>query len=241
MATSNRGSRRCRQLVIQPAVHLAHPRARSHRVDRMYSHRFYAVLTLILLGVGVGWLALNVSDAFPLGFIAAAMICGGMFCAWEGGSPSRHCANQLAHRVRRAVHSGGADSVSNNLVLRFDLRSRLHWAGILVGEASIPAEGDASRCTSPEHPVVFWNPKSGGGKAAAVNLPQAASVRGIRPIQLSPGDDLEQLVRAAIAEGADALAAAGGDGTQAVVASLAAEHDLPFACIPAGTRNHFAL
>ena len=50
----------------------------------MYSHRFYAVLTLILLGVGVGWLALNVSDAFPLGFIAAAMICGGMFCAWEG-------------------------------------------------------------------------------------------------------------------------------------------------------------
>ena len=24
----------------------------------------------------------------------------------------------------------------------------------------------------PEHPVVFWNPKSGGGKAAAVNLPR---------------------------------------------------------------------
>jgi diacylglycerol kinase family enzyme len=26
-----------------------------------------------------------------------------------------------------------------------------------------------------------------------------------------------------------------------VVATIAAEHDLPFACIPAGTRNHFAL
>ena len=25
------------------------------------------------------------------------------------------------------------------------------------------------------------------------------------------------------------------------MASIAAEHDLPFACIPAGTRNHFAL
>ncbi len=35
--------------------------------------------------------------------------------------------------------------------------------------------------------------------------------------------------------------AAGGDGTQALVATIAAEHDLPFACIPAGTRNHFAL
>jgi diacylglycerol kinase family enzyme len=44
-----------------------------------------------------------------------------------------------------------------------------------------------------------------------------------------------------VARGADALAAAGGDGTQALVASIAAEHDLPFACIPAGTRNHFAL
>ena len=41
--------------------------------------------------------------------------------------------------------------------------------------------------------------------------------------------------------GADALAAAGGDGTQAIVADVAAEHGLPYACIPAGTRNHFAL
>jgi len=34
---------------------------------------------------------------------------------------------------------------------------------------------------------------------------------------------------------------AGGDGSQALVATIAAEHDLPFVCIPAGTRNHFAL
>ena len=34
---------------------------------------------------------------------------------------------------------------------------------------------------------------------------------------------------------------AGGDGSQAIVAAIAAEHDLPYACIPAGTRNHFAL
>jgi hypothetical protein len=34
---------------------------------------------------------------------------------------------------------------------------------------------------------------------------------------------------------------AGGDGSQALVAAIAAEHDLPYACIPAGTRNHFAL
>ena len=41
--------------------------------------------------------------------------------------------------------------------------------------------------------------------------------------------------------GADALAMAGGDGSQAVVAAIAAEHALPYACVPAGTRNQFAL
>src|SRR5207245_7356056 len=63
----------------------------------------------------------------------------------------------------------------------------------------------------------------------------------IEAIELTREDDLEQLVRAAVAQGADALAMAGGDGSQAVVAKVAAELDLPYACIPAGTRNHFAL
>jgi diacylglycerol kinase family enzyme len=34
---------------------------------------------------------------------------------------------------------------------------------------------------------------------------------------------------------------AGGDGSQALVASIAVEHDIPFVCVSAGTRNHFAL
>jgi hypothetical protein len=48
-------------------------------------------------------------------------------------------------------------------------------------------------------------------------------------------------VEAAIARGADGLAMAGGDGSQAIVAAHAAAHGLPYACIPSGTRNHFAL
>jgi diacylglycerol kinase family enzyme len=44
----------------------------------------------------------------------------------------------------------------------------------------------------------------------------------------------------AVADGADALAVAGGDGSLGCVARAALAHDLPFACIPAGTRNHFA-
>ena len=94
---------------------------------------------------------------------------------------------------------------------------------------------------APKHPVLFYNPKSGGGKAEKFHLADEARKRGIESIELKRGTDLEQLVRGAVADGADALAMAGGDGSQAVVASVAAELDLPYSCIPAGTRNHFAL
>ena len=89
--------------------------------------------------------------------------------------------------------------------------------------------------------MLLYNPKSGGGKAERFSLADEARSRGITPVELTPGADLAQLVRDAVADGADALAMAGGDGSQAVVAAIASELDLPYACIPAGTRNHFAL
>ncbi len=58
---------------------------------------------------------------------------------------------------------------------------------------------------------------------------------------LDPGRSLAAHVDKAVDEGADALGMAGGDGSLAVVASAAAARGLPFICVPAGTRNHFAL
>lgn len=94
---------------------------------------------------------------------------------------------------------------------------------------------------APVHPVLFVNPRSGDGKAARHGLSEAARARGIRPVELAPDGDLETLARRALADGADAIAMAGGDGSQAVVAAVAAEAGVPYACIPSGTRNHFAL
>jgi diacylglycerol kinase family enzyme len=94
---------------------------------------------------------------------------------------------------------------------------------------------------APDRPVLFFNPLSGGGKAARFHLADEAGKRGIEPIELRRGDDLEALVRDAVERGADALSMAGGDGSQAIVAKVAAELGLPYACIPAGTRNHLAL
>jgi Diacylglycerol kinase catalytic domain len=93
----------------------------------------------------------------------------------------------------------------------------------------------------PQRPILLYNPKSGGGKAEQFKLAEEARSRGIAPIELTRGVDLKELVLRAVDDGADALAMAGGDGSQAIVAALASERDLPYACVPAGTRNHFAL
>jgi diacylglycerol kinase family enzyme len=96
------------------------------------------------------------------------------------------------------------------------------------------------RAEAPHRPVLVINPMSGGGKASRAGLEEAARERGIEPVVLAPGDDLEAIARRAISGGAGALGMAGGDGSLAVVASLALASGLPFVCIPTGTRNHFA-
>ena len=94
---------------------------------------------------------------------------------------------------------------------------------------------------APRRPVLLINPRSGGGRAARAELAQHASKLGIEAVVVAPKQSLAALVREAVEGGADALGMAGGDGSLAVVAAAALAHRLPFICVPAGTRNHFAL
>ena len=89
--------------------------------------------------------------------------------------------------------------------------------------------------------ALIINLKSGGGKAERFDLAWQARRRGIEPIVLEPGDDLLELAEDAIARGARVIGMAGGDGSQALVATVAARRDIAHVCVPAGTRNHFAL
>ena len=91
------------------------------------------------------------------------------------------------------------------------------------------------------NPTLIINRWSGDGKAEAVGLVDHARSLGIRTVLLEKGDDLTQLAYDAIEEGADAIGMAGGDGSLGLVAAVAAERDIPFFCVPVGTRNHFAL
>lgn len=123
--------------------------------------------------------------------------------------------------------------------------------GLVLAAVSIGAAGYALRSTVPRprlpsaerarHPVLLMNPKSGAGKAERFELADRCRRTGVEPIVLRPGDDLRQLAESAVTGGADLIGMAGGDGSQALVASVASAHGIPFVVVPAGTRNHFAL
>jgi diacylglycerol kinase family enzyme len=93
------------------------------------------------------------------------------------------------------------------------------------------------------HPFLIMNPRSGGGKVAKFDLKRKAEELGAEVFLIDGREpvDVEAVAELAVADGADLLGVAGGDGTQALVAGVAAEHGLPFVVITAGTRNHFAL
>ncbi|MFI5999691.1 diacylglycerol/lipid kinase family protein [Streptomyces sp. NPDC051366] len=110
----------------------------------------------------------------------------------------------------------------------------------LAEDASSMPERSAVRA---ERPFLIMNPRSGGGKVEKFRLAERARALGAEVVVLDPArrQDVAELARQAVEGGADLLGAAGGDGTQALVAAVAVEHDIPFMVISAGTRNHFAM
>ena len=194
------------------------------------------VFATFALGVDI------VIEGFPEALIALGCIAVSLAAAWFG-LLRRGIARLIGIGIAVVAFAGAAIV----LIARGD--ALVQAAGVVAGvlltttTARIAFERRAplSPAKRPGRPVLFYNPKSGGGKAERFSLAEEARRRGITPIELSSGDDLEQLVRGAVDDGADALAMAGGDGSQAIVAAVAAERGLPYACIPAGTRNHFAL
>ncbi len=202
------------------------------------------IAAIVALVVGAATVALAAAVAvseFPrgLGLLACVVVAGA--AAWYG--VLRRGAVRVAGLTVAALALAGAVAllVANGSP-GVDL---LVVAGLLVSlgaaRAAFAVHVDLPGAPAPQQPVLFFNPRSGGGKAERFALAEEARARGIEPIELKPGDDLETLVRGAVERGADGLAMAGGDGSQAIVAAVAAEHGLPYACVPAGTRNHFAL
>jgi len=120
------------------------------------------------------------------------------------------------------------------LIAGFTARAALRGSALPAPEYEAPA---------PRHPFLIMNPRSGGGKVARFRLVESAEALGARVALLEGVEqvDVVAVARQALAQGADLLGVAGGDGTQASVAGVAADAGIPFLVISAGTRNHFAL
>jgi diacylglycerol kinase family enzyme len=206
------------------------------------TRRRVAAAAALVAGAATAILALLLAVAsFPRGLLVVALVVLGLAAAWAG--IVRGGARRAVGVAAGALLLGGAIALAltgdNSLI-------GLAMAGTAAGTAALAQIAFRIHvalplAAPPRRPVLFYNPRSGGGKAKRFDLPAQAAARDITAVGLGPGDDVEALVRNAVADGADALAMAGGDGSQAIVAAIAAEHDLPYACIPAGTRNHFAL
>jgi diacylglycerol kinase family enzyme len=177
----------------------------------------------VLIGVTAGWYAVSRRGAargiaLVLVAVAVALLVWGLLAA------DFRLLNVVLTVALALISVGSA-----RVALR--RRPRVPWHPHAHGKAAPAAR----------HPVLIMNLKSGGGKAERFRLEDKCRARGIEPIVLQQGDDLRQLAEDAIARGADVIGMAGGDGSQALVATVAAEHQIPHVVIPAGTRNHFAL
>ena len=205
------------------------------------SRRLAATVALV---VGTATLVLAIAVAvseFPRGLVLLGCVVVAGASAWYG--VLRRGVARVAGLTVAGLTFAGA--VALLVAGGSPLADLLVVAGLLVSlaaaRATLAVHVDLPDAPAPRQPVLFFNPKSGGGKAERFAVAAEARARGIEPIELGPPWDLEGLVREAVAGGADGLAMAGGDGSQAVVAAIAAELHLPYACVPAGTRNHFAL
>ncbi|MER7489839.1 diacylglycerol kinase family protein [Streptomyces sp. NPDC126497] len=198
-----------------------------------------AVATPLVYG-GLRGLLLLVCGIAGLGLSAAAV-----WWTLTLRGPLRWVSAMTAVCVPAALITLFAVTLFWALLVSLTLWGLAVWSGrfALRGTAGGQAQVRERRLPPPRRPVLIMNPRSGGGKVGRFRLREKAERLGARVVLLDPGrqHDVTALARAAVADGADLLGAAGGDGTQALVAAVAAEHDIPFLVISAGTRNHFAL
>jgi diacylglycerol kinase family enzyme len=206
-----------------------------------------AVLALLALVAALvsGLLALTQGSVGRLVVVAVALVAAvvGVWYLIASRGAARVAGGLLAVAAVVALLVAILTSTRNGLALELFL-VLLAVAAMAAKYALEPAGGGRStgaQVGPPQHPVLIMNPWSGGGKVEKHHLVEECRKRGIEPVVLKRGDDLLQLASDAVARGADVIGMAGGDGSQALVASVASRHDVPHVCIPAGTRNHFAL
>jgi diacylglycerol kinase family enzyme len=204
----------------------------------------------ILLAVGAIVVLVVFAGRLTLGLIAfsAAGICV-MIAAAYWFLSRRGVVRWTALAIAVLAPIGVAVLFATNAVLWVALAviaiglAAVTMARAAMGPIVVPARWKERPADRPKRAFLIMNPRSGGGKVAKFGLKDKAEALGADVVMLEGPDyiDVAALAERAVTDGADLLGVAGGDGTQALVAGIAAAHGVPFLCISAGTRNHFAM
>jgi diacylglycerol kinase family enzyme len=225
-----------------------------HRVGDKRLQRTAAATSLLLGVVGVGclvWFALG----RPVHLVL--LVVGGLGVLFFGFTA---LTSTGVHRLIAALGALAAvAAITAGTVLRAISEAGIRWSGVagltgLVAAVALgryalrvpPPKGDALWAVPDGGPTSRWgvliaNPRSGGGKVAQFGIVDLAREHGIEVVVLEADQDLRAVAEEAVARGADALGMAGGDGSLSIVAEACVRHDVPFVCVPAGTRNHYAM
>ncbi|MCK9899129.1 diacylglycerol kinase [Frankia sp. Cpl3] len=205
------------------------------------SRRLAAAVALLCAAAALAVVLEALADrpiALPVSIVAVAVTLLAGWAALVGRGSRRAMATLVA-----AVAFGGliAFAGAAGLVTVFVTAALLAASGVAARGAFGRHRPSGTRVGPARHGVLFVNTRSGGGAAGRHNLAEEAGRRGVAVVPLTPNTDLRSLAEKAVADGADVIGIAGGDGSQALVADVARRHDIAFVCVPAGTRNHFAL
>ncbi len=207
-------------------------------------HQLEAIGALVALAAALGFLLLGVVRSLPQ--VLLPLILGGL-AGYLGWQALRH--RGAVRYVLAGLCAAAVLGVIGTVVWTVADYPSILLAAVLAAIAAGLGGSALQWIHQPSghlvraarHPVLIVNPRSGDGAAERAGLTEAARARGIEVLELGPDDDLPELAHRAVRGGCDCLGMAGGDGSLALIAGIAMDHHIPFVCVPAGTRNHFAL
>src|SRR5262249_17463578 len=157
------------------------------RMNDPKTPRRVAALASLVLFFGAAVLAvIGAVDNFPRGLIALGCIVVGALAAWHGAL--RRGVLRVAGLVGGAVGVAGAVGFGAAILVRGHHGPLEEVIVVAALRLSLGSAREAFRVRvelpprpAPSRPVLFYNPKSGGGKAERFALADEARKRGIEP------------------------------------------------------------
>ena len=162
------------------------------------NRRSAAIASLALLAASFVLAVVVAVQRFPRGVTVLACLALALLVAWWAWfttAPPGRCGMPARSSSARSRWSCSRDACWRRLILAGIGLSLATARRVFTDHAPLRA------ASPPKRAVLFYNPKSGGGKAERFEVAREAPARGVEPVELHLGDDLATLVRDAVESG----------------------------------------